>query len=105
MKSVIEQCRDRGVFVDQMQSMNLFMANPTYKKLSSMHFYGWKNNLKTGCYYLRSKAIASAGKFSVDANLEKQIRKKKQKGEELKREEEVLLCSLDNPESCEMCSS
>lgn len=105
MKSVIEQCRDRGVFVDQMQSMNLFMANPTYKKLSSMHFYGWKNSLKTGCYYLRSKAIASAGKFSVDVNLEKQIRKKKQKGEELKREEEVLLCSLDNPESCEMCSS
>jgi ribonucleoside-diphosphate reductase alpha chain len=105
MKSVIEQCRDRGVFVDQMQSMNLFMANPTYKKLSSMHFYGWKNNLKTGCYYLRSKAIASAGKFSVDVNLEKQIRKKKQKGEELKKEEEVLLCSLDNPESCEMCSS
>jgi ribonucleoside-diphosphate reductase alpha chain len=105
MKSVIEQCRDRGVFVDQMQSMNLFMANPTYKKLSSMHFYGWKNHLKTGCYYLRSKAIASAGKFSVDANLEKQIRKKKQKGEELKREEEVLLCSLDNPGACDMCSS
>jgi ribonucleoside-diphosphate reductase alpha chain len=104
MKCVINQCSDRGVFVDQMQSMNLFVSNPTYKKLTSMHFYAWKHNLKTGMYYLRSKAIASAGKFSVDANLEKQIRDKKEKGEELQREEEVLLCSLDNPGACEMCS-
>jgi len=105
MKSVIEQCSDRGVFVDQMQSMNLFMSNPNYKKLTSMHFYAWKNHLKSGMYYLRSKAATSAGKFSIDANLEKQIREKKEKGEELKREEEALLCSIDNKEACMMCSS
>jgi ribonucleoside-diphosphate reductase alpha chain len=105
MKSVIEQCSDRGVFIDQMQSMNLFMANPNYKKLTSMHFYAWKNHLKSGMYYLRSKASASAGKFSVDPALEKQIRDKKQKGEDLKLEEEKLLCSLDNPGACDMCSS
>jgi ribonucleoside-diphosphate reductase alpha chain len=107
MKSVIEQARDRGVFVDQMQSMNLFMANPNYKRLTSMHFYAWKNNLKTGMYYLRSKSSYAAGKFSIDANLEKQIREKRERGEELKKEEQeaVLMCSRDNPEACMLCSS
>lgn len=107
MKSVIEQCRDRGVFVDQMQSMNLFMANPNYKRLTSMHFYAWKNNLKTGMYYLRSKSAAAAGKFSIDANLEKRIREKQSRGEELQKEEQevVLACSRANPEACTMCSS
>ena len=107
MKSVIEQARDRGVFVDQMQSMNLFMANPNYKRLTSMHFYAWKANLKTGMYYLRSKSSYAAGKFSIDANLEKTIREKRERGEELKREEEeaVLMCSRENPEACMLCSS
>jgi ribonucleoside-diphosphate reductase alpha chain len=107
MKSVIEQARDRGVFVDQMQSMNLFMANPNYKRLTSMHFYAWKNNLKTGMYYLRSKSSYAAGKFSIDANLERSIREKRERGEELKREEEeaVLMCSRENPEACMLCSS
>lgn len=107
MKSVIEQCKDRGVFVDQMQSMNLFMANPNYKRLTSMHFYAWKCNLKSGMYYLRSKSSYQAGKFSIDADLEKSIREKKERGEALKKEEEeaVLACSRENPEACTMCSS
>lgn len=107
MKSVIEQCRDRGVFVDQMQSMNLFMANPNYKRLTSMHFYAWKNNLKTGMYYLRSKSSYSAGKFSIDPELEKRIREKREQGEQLKQEEQeaVLMCSRENPEACMLCSS
>jgi ribonucleoside-diphosphate reductase alpha chain len=107
MKSVIEQCSDRGVFVDQMQSMNLFMANPNYKRLTSMHFYAWKSNLKSGMYYLRSKSSASAGKFSIDPELEKRIKEKQKKGEALKKEEEelVLACSRENPEACMMCSS
>lgn len=107
MKSVIEQCHDRGVFIDQMQSMNLFMANPNYKRLTSMHFYAWKKNLKTGMYYLRSKSSANAGKFSIDPELEKRIREKQERGEQLEQEEQavVLACSLENPESCMMCSS
>ena len=107
MKSVIEQASDRGVFVDQMQSMNLFMANPNYKRLTSMHFYAWKSHLKSGMYYLRSKASASAGKFSIDPELEKRIKEKQQKGEALKKEEEeiILACSRENPEACTMCSS
>ena len=105
MKHVVEQCKDRGIFVDQMQSMNLFMANPTYKKLTSMHFYAWKAHLKSGMYYLRSKAVASAGKFSVDATLEKDIRAKQQNGQTLEKNEEALLCSIDNKDACLMCSS
>ena len=105
MKSVIEQCSDRGVFIDQMQSMNLFMSNPSYKKLTSMHFYAWKANLKSGMYYLRSKTMSSAGKFTLDVNLEKNIREKRDKGEELTKNEETLLCSIDNKDECMMCSS
>lgn len=107
MKSVIEQCSDRGVFVDQMQSMNLFMANPNYKRLTSMHFYAWKNHLKSGMYYLRSKSSANAGKFSIDPELEQRIKEKQKKGEALKKEEEeiILACSRENPEACTMCSS
>ncbi|KAI9339819.1 putative ribonucleoside-diphosphate reductase large chain [Zopfochytrium polystomum] len=67
MRSVIEMASERGVFVDQMQSMNLFMDNPNLKRLGSMLFYSWNNNLKTGMYYLRQRATIQAGKFSVDA--------------------------------------
>jgi ribonucleoside-diphosphate reductase alpha chain len=105
MKTVIDQCRDRGVFVDQMQSMNLFMANPNYKKLSSMHMYAFRNKLKSGMYYLRSKSSASSAKFSIDATMEKAIREKQAKGEALDRQEEILICSIDNKDACLACSS
>lgn len=90
MKTVIEQCSDRGVFIDQMQSMNLFVSNPTYKKLTSMHFYAFRQHLKSGMYYLRSKSTASSGKFSLDASLEKSIR---QENAKLQLEEPCLACS------------
>jgi ribonucleotide reductase alpha subunit len=61
--------RDRGAFIDQSQSLNLFVADPTYSKLTSMHFYAWKSGLKTGCYYLRSKAPVVAQQFTVDPRL------------------------------------
>jgi ribonucleoside-diphosphate reductase alpha chain len=105
MKAVIEQAGDRQLFVDQMQSMNLFMAAPNYKKLSSMLFYSWKNNLKSGMYYLRSKGSYQAGKFSIDASLEKSIRDKMANGKETTKEEEKLICSIDNKEECMACSS
>ncbi len=104
MKNVIEQSRDRGVFIDQMQSMNLFMANPTYKKLTSMHFYAWENGLKTGMYYLRSKSSSNAAKFNITPELEKTLREKQEKNQ-LLPEEEKYLCSIDNKDACELCSS
>jgi ribonucleoside-diphosphate reductase alpha chain len=107
MKNFIEQSAERAPFIDMTQSLNLFMAAPTIKKLTSMHFYAWKKGLKTGMYYLRSKPSASASKFTIDPEMEKKIKEKQKKGKSLtkKEKEAVLACSLENPESCTMCSS
>jgi ribonucleoside-diphosphate reductase alpha subunit len=68
-KVLIDMAASRGAFICQSQSLNLFVADPTYAKLTSMHFYGWKKGLKTGCYYLRTKAPVTAQKFTVDPRL------------------------------------
>ena len=68
-RTIIDMAAQRGPFICQSQSMNLFMENPTYAKLTSMHFYAWKQGLKTGCYYLRTKAPVMAQKFTVDPRL------------------------------------
>jgi ribonucleoside-diphosphate reductase alpha subunit len=65
-KTLIDMAADRGAFIDQSQSLNLFMAEPDFNKLSSMHFYSWSKGLKTGIYYLRTKAVAQAQKFTID---------------------------------------
>lgn len=67
-KVIIDMAADRGVFIDQSQSMNLFVESPTLSKLSSMHFYAWKKGLKTGMYYLRSKAKARPQQFSLEVD-------------------------------------
>jgi len=105
MKNIIDQSAERSVFIDQTTSLNLFMASPTIKKLTSMHFYAWRKHLKTGIYYLRSKNSSSAAKFSIDPELEKRIKDKQEKGKKLTKKEEVLACSIENKEECEMCSS
>jgi ribonucleoside-diphosphate reductase alpha subunit len=66
MKTIINMAADRAPFICQSQSLNLFVAEPTYSKISSMHFYAWKKGLKTGCYYLRTKAAAKAQQFTVE---------------------------------------
>jgi ribonucleoside-diphosphate reductase alpha subunit len=88
-KSIIDMAADRGAYIDQSQSLNIFMENPTMAKLSSMHVYGWKKGLKTGMYYLRTRAKAKAQQVTVPVAPTK---------------EQILACSLANPESCEMCS-
>lgn len=107
MKNYIKQSAERSPFIDMTQSLNLFMASPTIKKLSNMHFFAWKQNLKTGIYYLRSRAGSSAAKFSIDPVMEKKIKEKQKKGKSLTKKEQqvVLACSLNNPEACDMCSS
>merc|ERR1712216_571310 len=65
-RALIDMAADRGAFIDQSQSFNVFVQDPNYGKLSSMHFYGWKKGLKTGMYYLRTKAASDAIKFTVD---------------------------------------
>ena len=66
MKTLINMARDRAPFICQSQSLNLFLSEPTPSKVSSMHFYAWKAGLKTGCYYLRTKAAAKAQQFTVE---------------------------------------
>jgi len=72
MKDIIDMSRHRGYFIDQSQSLNLFMEGATMAKLTSMHFYAWKSGLKTGMYYLRTKSAVDAIKFTLD-NIQKKV--------------------------------
>ena len=99
-KAIIEQAADRGAYICQSQSLNIFMENANFGKLTSMHFYGWEKGLKTGMYYLRTKAATDAIKFTIDKNVVAEPTAKTQ--EEMEAE---VACSLDNPDDCEMCGS
>lgn len=110
-KSILEMARDRGYFIDQSQSLNMFMAEPTMSKLSSAHFYGWKLGLKTGMYYLRTKPKAQALKgLGVDMSSIQPVKEveKLQEIEPMKEfnseEFSAKVCSLSNPD-CESCGA
>ncbi|KXS14429.1 ribonucleoside-diphosphate reductase large chain [Gonapodya prolifera JEL478] len=99
-RTIIDMAADRGAFIDQSQSLNIHIAEPTYGKLTSMHFYGWRKGLKTGQYYLRSKPTATALKFTVEAKKAAVM-----SAEEREQAEAVLACSLKNRDECLMCSA
>jgi len=107
-KDILEMAADRGAYICQSQSLNVFMENPTSEKLSSMHFYGWKQGLKTGMYYLRSKAATGALKgLGMDAAKLKELENNKsgkQVMEEINANEAAIACSIENGDDCEMCS-
>uniref|UniRef100_A0A1A9W752 Ribonucleoside-diphosphate reductase n=1 Tax=Glossina brevipalpis TaxID=37001 RepID=A0A1A9W752_9MUSC len=127
LKSTIDMAVDRGAFIDQSQSFNVHMADASYGKLSSMHFYGWKAGLKTGMYYLRTKPASNPIQFTVDktrltTNDTSPTKKTelnqsfKEGGEvvqsitknmELEYEKQMaeIVCSLDNKEACLSCGS
>jgi ribonucleoside-diphosphate reductase alpha subunit len=86
-KSILDMAADRGAYIDQSQSLNIFMENPSVAKLSSMHMYGWKKGLKTGMYYLRTRAKAKPIQVTVPVELSA-----------------AEVCRRDNPEACMMCS-
>ena len=98
-KAIIDQAADRGAFICQSQSLNIFMENANFGKLTSMHFYGWEKGLKTGMYYLRTKAATDAIKFTIDKNVVNETA-----AEALEAQQAAIACSLDDPENCEMCS-
>ena len=75
-KCLIDQAIERGPFIDHSQSLNLYIDPPNFNKLASCHFYAWKNGLKTGMYYLRSRPAISGIKFGIDALIENKIRNK-----------------------------
>ncbi|AMQ54884.1 ribonucleoside-diphosphate reductase subunit alpha [Algoriphagus sanaruensis] len=105
-KVIIDMAADRGAYICQSQSMNIFMQDPNFGKLTSMHFYAWKKGLKTGMYYLRSQAAAAAIKFTLDKSALEPKNDAVVNAEALKtQKQDAIACSLDDPEGCEMCGS
>ena len=70
MKHLIEMSADRGAYICQSQSLNLWLKNPTFKSLTAMHFFSWQKGLKTGIYYLRSRSKASPQQFTIEPKTE-----------------------------------
>ncbi|MEY5043648.1 MAG: hypothetical protein RJA19_875 [Bacteroidota bacterium] len=121
-RSIVDMSADRGAFICQSQSLNVFMENVNTAKLTSMHFYAWEKGLKTGMYYLRTKAATDAIQFTVDKSYKQKTQPAQvaapaaapvseavassTSGYALsERDAAALACSLDNPDSCEMCGS
>lgn len=131
-KAIIEMSADRGAYICQSQSLNVFMENPNFGKLTSMHFYAWEKGLKTGMYYLRTKAATDAIKFTVEKKYQENtipatsetvaataevaqpqfelqtppsmMDRAGLTAEEIAKQQAAIACSLDNPDGCEMCS-
>jgi ribonucleoside-diphosphate reductase alpha chain len=124
-KTIIDMSADRGAYICQSQSLNVFMENVNFAKLTSMHFHSWKSGLKTGMYYLRTKAATDAIKFTLDKSKLAQPAEVTEKTAQpaLERTAESvaaaqavsvtmssqaqaeIACSLDDPEGCEMCGA
>ncbi len=111
-KTIMDMAADRGAYICQSQSLNIHIQDSNFGKLTSMHFYAWKKGLKTGMYYLRTKAAVDAIKFTVekqaDTSLEPVVNKdtvNSMKADLAEKEAAAMACSLDNPEGCEMCGS
>lgn len=123
-RTILDMSADRGAFICQSQSLNIFMEEPNFAKLTSMHFYAWKKGLKTGMYYLRTRAAANPVQFTVQKQAERQIepavasvaekdlnysqyaedgRQAKPAPDRDNRSD--MQCSLDDPEGCEACGS
>ncbi len=111
MKDIIDMAKERGYFIDQSQSLNLFMEGATYAKLTSMHFYAWKSGLKTGMYYLRTKSAVDAIKFTLnnDKKTETTANNAIKNPESIDvNEYRAMLAQAQNTssdEECEMCGS
>jgi len=101
-KAVIELSADRGAYICQSQSLNIHIQDPNFGKLTSMHFYAWKSGLKTGMYYLRSKAATSAIQFTVDKAAASMPAPT---AAALEQKASDMACSLDDPDGCEACGS
>ena len=93
-KVIIDQAADRGVFICQSQSMNLFVESPSYKTLSSMHFYSWSKGLKTCSYYIRTKPKGKQQQFTIEPSFKKDI--------EIEKKKTNIVCT---DEICTLCSS
>lgn len=98
-RTIVDMAADRGAYIDQSQSLNIFIAEPNFGKLTSMHFYGWQKGLKTGMYYLRTRPAVDAIKFTVDQVSLREYRKKMEE-----KNQADMVCSIDNKDACMSCS-
>jgi len=114
MKDILDMSRQRGYFIDQSQSLNLFMEGATYAKLTSMHFYAWQSGLKTGMYYLRTKSAVDAIKFTLNNDKKQEpvaepvAVEVQAEGEAVSAEEFRAMIERSRnaePDDCEMCGS
>ena len=112
-KAIIDMSADRGAYICQSQSLNIHLQDANFGKMTSMHFYAWKKGLKTGMYYLRTKAATDAIKFTVEKEKQEQPKEVKvatpepqaTMTQEQLDSQAAMQCSLDDPEGCEMCGS
>ncbi len=103
-KVIIDMAADRGAYICQSQSLNLFVANPNFGKLTSMHFYAWQKGLKTGMYYLRSKAAVDPIKFTLsEKHQQKFVDKQNESSPEMEEIVEGEVCTMED--GCLMCGS
>ncbi|WVZ73255.1 hypothetical protein U9M48_021583 [Paspalum notatum var. saurae] len=103
-KTIVDMAVDRGCYIDQSQSLNIHMEQPNFGKLTSLHFHAWLRGLKTGMYYLRTRAAADAIKFTVDTTL---LKDKEQTSDEVDIQAKMaqMVCSLNNRDECLACGS
>ena len=113
---IIDMAADRGAYICQSQSMNLFVESPNFKKLTSMHFYAWQKGLKTGMYYLRSKAAVDPIKFTLSQKHQRQFSNQTKEtsafatvggnNQQIQNqyEDDAPACNLDDPD-CLMCGA
>ncbi len=104
-RALIDMAADRGAFICQSQSLNLFVPSANFAKLTSMHFYAWEKGLKTGMYYLRTKAAADAIKFTVDQAALSQPANAEVTEISVEERMAEITCSIDNKDDCEACGS
>lgn len=106
-KTIIDMSADRGAYICQSQSLNIHIQDANFGKLTSMHFYAWKKGLKTGMYYLRTKAAVDAIKFTVEKQAEIQLKPVSPTHPlaAVEQKKSDMACSLDDPEGCEACGS
>lgn len=113
-KAIIDMSADRGAYICQSQSLNIHLQDANFGKMTSMHFYAWKKGLKTGMYYLRTKAATDAIKFTVQKETQAEPKQQAQAvaatvgtaaPQQKIDNQAAMQCSLDDPEGCEMCGS
>ncbi|RRT37471.1 hypothetical protein B296_00051946 [Ensete ventricosum] len=116
-RTLVDMAVDRGCYIDQSQSLNIHMDQPNFGKLTSLHFYAWSKGLKTGMYYLRTRAAADAIKFTVDTSLLQRIglefpiygvqktNKPVEDDDDVEAKLAQVACSLENGEACMACGS